>query len=543
MSPAEVAPASLTSVSLSNSSLRPRAPIAVDSENLPLKQTPLKLNDPTINQSALPSTKQTLASNATEKPFHYIFEDSPRVYIPGSEEDKKLVRIIDLHILPCICFLYLLNYLDRSSIGNARIGGMEKDLELSSADYSLAVLIFFVGYLLAEIPSNMLLTRVRPSIFIPLITFGWGLIATVFSVVKTKEGLIGVRFVLGFMESGFFPGVLFLLSSWYRKTELAKRIGILYTASILAGAFGGLISGGVITGLNEARGIRGWRWLFIIEGAITMFASMVAVFFMPDWPSNTKWLTPEQRALAAARLAADRPAHADPRLTLTHLQAFKAAVTDWRVYLFCLMDLMITSETTISYFIPTITRTLGYKGQMAQFMTVPIYICTFVGVLANSLSADFFNDRVFHVAIPTAVAGVMYAICAGISNSEARYGLICIGYAATFGALPVVLAWLSRELNYPDSKRAISQALVNSVGNSASIYGSFLWSDAPKFTHGFVANSVFCFTCSIIAIIGHLLFTKYPSMTTQLQRDAELSIEIQPTNTPLDERKDVKSSI
>ncbi|EGG11926.1 uncharacterized protein MELLADRAFT_115045 [Melampsora larici-populina 98AG31] len=522
MTPPVVPPASLASVSLSTPSLTAHSPTAVGSEIFHADQSPLKLNDPSIDWSP-PSSQNT----STEKPFNYLFENSPRVYIPGSEEDKQLVRTIDLHMLPCICFLYLLNYLDRSSIGNARIGGMGQDLELSSADYSLAVLIFFVGYLLAEIPSNMLLTRVRPSLFIPLITFSWGLVATLLSVVKTKEGLIGVRFVLGFVESGFFPGVIFLLSSWYRKSELAKRIGFLYTAGILSGAFGGLISGGVITGLDDARGIRGWRWLFIIEGAITMFASIVVVFFMPDWPSNTKWLTLEQRALAGARLAADRPAHAQSQIILTHLQAFKAAVTDWRIYLFCFMDLMILSGTTISYFIPTITQTLGYTGQMAQFMTVPIYVCACAGILAISLSADFFKDRVFHVAIPTAIAGVMYATCAGISSPEARYGLICIGFAGTYGALPIVLAWLSRELNFPDSKRAVSQALVNTVGNSASIYGSFLWSDAPQFTTGFVSTAVFCFSCAIAAIVGHLLFTKYPSRTTGLDRDARVSIDIQ----------------
>ncbi|EGG04244.1 uncharacterized protein MELLADRAFT_37526, partial [Melampsora larici-populina 98AG31] len=423
-------------------------------------------------------------------------------------------------------------------IGNARIGGMEKDLKLKPEDYSLAVLIFFVGYLLAEIPSNMLLTRLRPSLFIPFLTFSWGLVATLLSVVKTKEQLIGVRFVLGFMESGFFPGILFLLSSWYRRRELAKRLGIIFTASIMAGAFGGLLSGGVITGMDEVRGIRGWRWLFIIEGAITMLASIVVIFFMPDWPSNTKWLTAEQRALATARIAADRPARAHSTLNLTHLQAFKATVTDWRVYLFCLMDLMITSGTTISYFIPTITRTLGYTGQTAQFMTVPIYVCAFVGVLAISYSADFFKNRAFHVAIPTAVAGVTYAICTRVTNSEARYGLICIGYATNLGALPVLLAWLSKEINYPDSKRAVSQALVNSVGNSASIYGSFLWSDSPKFTNGFMANSIFCFTCALISIVGHILFIKfYSRMKSRSESDSRSSVDMQTTTGPLKENK------
>lgn len=188
-----------------------------------------------------------------------------------------------------------------------------------------------------------------------------------------------------------------------------------------------------------------------------MLASVVAVFFLPDWPSNTKWLTPQQRALAVARIAADQPASALTDPPLTHLQALKAAISDWRIYVFSFMctclstssvklpcmsnllnqltpslfttttkntDLMIQSGTTISYFIPTITLSLGYTGQMAQFMTVPFYLCACTAILVNALSADYFKDRVFHICIPTAIAGVMYALCAGITDPSARYGLI-----------------------------------------------------------------------------------------------------------------------
>ncbi|KAG0142368.1 hypothetical protein CROQUDRAFT_237255 [Cronartium quercuum f. sp. fusiforme G11] len=506
------APPVLASVSSSNPSLRTRSLIAVGSKSYSEEQLPVKPGESTTEWPETLVTKsvsgdpQVLSNN--ERTFEYVFNDEPRLYVPGSEEEKKLLRLIDLHMFPCICGLYLLNYLDRSSIANARIGGMAQDLNLSSSDYSLAVLIFFVGYLLAEIPSNMLLTKVRPSLFLPLITFSWGLVATLLSAVQTKEGLVGVRFVLGFVESGFFPGVIFLLSSWYRKTELAKRIGFLYTAGILSGAFGGLISGGVISGLDEARGIRGWRWLFIIEGSITLLASIVAVFFLPDWPSNTKWLSAEQQALAVARVAADKPTNSHREEPLTHIQAFKAAVTDWRIYIFCFMYLMILSAATISYFLPTISTTLGYTGQTAQFMTVPFYICACTAILGVSLSADYFQDRVYHVAIPTAIAGAMYATCAGVETPAARYALICIGFAANYGSLPVALAWLSKEIGHPDSKRAVATAIVNTVANSSSIYGSFLWSNGPQFTLGFSVTSSFCFSCAILTVIGNFFLTK-----------------------------------
>ncbi|KAG0140955.1 hypothetical protein CROQUDRAFT_725900 [Cronartium quercuum f. sp. fusiforme G11] len=471
-----------------------------------------------------------IKSKRTYESFNYIYENQTRVYIPGSPEEKNLVRLIDLHMLPCICLLYLLNYLDRSSIGNAKIGGMSKDLNLSSSDYSLAVLIFTVGYLLTEVPSNMILSKMRPSRFLPIITFCWGLVVTCFAAIKNKSDLVGVRFILGFVESGFFPGVLYYLSSWYRRGELAKRIGIFYTAGIISGAFGGILSGTVITNLDGVRGIRGWRWLFIIEGIVTMVASLVVVYFLPDWPSNTRWLNSEQRALAKARLDADAPLHSKVDKPLTHLQAFKAAISDWRTYLFCFMYTMITSANSVSYFIPTITVSLGYSGQKAQFMTVPIHACAVVSILLFSLSADYFNETIFHIAIPTMISGLAYAICIRVTTPMTRYGLLCIGFGVIHGAFPVVLAWLSREVRYPDTKRAICQAIVNSVGNSASIYGSFLWSTPPKFVLGFSAATTFCLSCTASVAIACLLLSKFPSRQEDSEQDSDLIHETAVTN-------------
>ncbi|KAG0142375.1 hypothetical protein CROQUDRAFT_717707 [Cronartium quercuum f. sp. fusiforme G11] len=474
----------------------------------PKHLSPESRKDPhprTVTWTGLDNVKESKQS------FNYSFDNQTRVYVPGSLEEKKLVRLIDLHVLPCVCVLYFLNFLDRSSIGNARIGGMSKDLHLSSSDYSLAVLIFPIGYLLAEIPSNMILSRIRPSRFIPIITFFWGLVATCLGLVKTKTELVGVRFVLGFLEAGFFPGVIYYLSSWYRNGELAKRIGIFYTAGILSGGFGGLLSGTVITNLNGARGIQGWRWLFIIEGVVTMLASLVVVPLLPDWPSNTTWLTVEQRALAQARLNAEAPRRFKLDKPLTHLQSFKAAVGDWRTYIFCFMYTVILSANTVSYFIPTITVSLGYTGQKAQFMTVPVHICAVVSIIFITLSADYFNETAFHIAIPTLISGIMYAICITVTDPLPRYGLLCVGFGVIHGALPQVLTWLSKELGYPASKRAVCQAIVNTVGTVAFIYGSFLWSTPPKFTMGFTALTVFCLSCTASVPVACFLFSRYPS--------------------------------
>ncbi|PLW23235.1 hypothetical protein PCASD_09229 [Puccinia coronata f. sp. avenae] len=431
------------------------------------------------------------------------------------EEEKALVRKIDSHIFPCLCLLYMLNHLDRTSVANARVGGMEKDLRLSSTDYSAVVLIFFVGYLSAEIPSNMLLPHLRPSLYLPGLTFLWGVVVTLISLVKSKEGLIVARLFLGFVESGFFPGVLLLLSSWYRKAELAKRIGLIYTGGILAGAFGGLISGGVIDGLEGVGGIRGWRWLFIIEGLITVSASLVTIFFLPDWPANTKWLSENERKLAVLRLEFDQAkqgASSANSIKLSHWQALAAAAKDWRTYLFCFMYMMITSSLHISYFIPSIVVSLGHHGREAQFMTVPPYVISCVSALSVSFSADHFGERMLHVAIPTSFSGLLYALCLGIHLPKVRYALVCLGFGATYGSLPVALSWVSSFGGTHKQKRGITLAMVNTVAGLAHFYGSFLWpkSQGPKFVLGFAMTAASGFSCAIFAVLVTLLLARFP---------------------------------
>jgi MFS family permease len=149
------------------------------------------------------------------------------------------------------------------SIANAKVAGMMKDLHLSSGEYSLAIIIFFIPYILFEIPSNLILSKTRPSVYLPTIMILWGAVACCMGAVKNVHGLLAVRFVLGLLEAGFAPGVSLVLSSWYKRAEQAKRFSAFYSAAVLSGALGGIIAGAITGSLDGARGIAGWRWLFV----------------------------------------------------------------------------------------------------------------------------------------------------------------------------------------------------------------------------------------------------------------------------------------
>jgi MFS family permease len=155
------------------------------------------------------------------------------------------------------------------SIGNAKIAGMSKDLHLTSNQYSVALIVFFVSYVVFEVPSNLVLSKTRPSIFLPIIMTLWGAATCCMAAIETYGQLVALRFVVGILEAGFAPGILLILSSWYKKNEQAKRFALYISAAVLSGAFGGIVAGAITSNLDGAHGISGWRWLFIVEGSAT----------------------------------------------------------------------------------------------------------------------------------------------------------------------------------------------------------------------------------------------------------------------------------
>ncbi|KAK4191170.1 major facilitator superfamily domain-containing protein, partial [Podospora australis] len=220
--------------------------------------------------------------------------------------EKQLKRKIDIRLLPAVIIMYILNYIDRNNIAAAKLAGLERDLHLSSVEFQTAVSILFVGYLLMQIPSNLFLNKIgKPAIYLPVCMAIWGLISALTAVSTNASGLLANRFFLGFVEAAYFPGCLYYLSCWYTRAELGFRTAVLYSGALISGAFSGLISAGVTWGMDGARGISAWQWLFIIEGAATVAVAGACYFVLPNFPRTTKWLTTEERELAVWRLQED----------------------------------------------------------------------------------------------------------------------------------------------------------------------------------------------------------------------------------------------
>jgi len=341
----------------------------------------------------------------------------------------------------------------------------------------------------------------------------------------TYGGMLAFRFVLGCIESGFFPGVLFLLSCWYKPHEIGKRFAIFYSAAVLSGAFGGLLAGAITGGLAGAHGIAGWRWLFIIEGSATIGVAIIAKFILLDFPATSKALTLEERQLAVVRILAAgvESGSQDASNRLNHWEALKAAVCDYRTFLFMFLFVLDVGAGTISYFIPTITLTLGYQTVTAQYMTIPVYIVAATVLNVVAFNADRMKERRFHVAGALGLGFVAAVVCCAVEKPIVRYVMLCFVAAGIYTALPLILAWITSTINLPAEKRAICLAMINAVGNLSSVYGAQLWpsTTAPRYIVGWGVTASFLGAACLLALLIPVILRAFPNKLTK----AEIALE------------------
>ncbi|TLS31029.1 hypothetical protein PpBr36_03874 [Pyricularia pennisetigena] len=438
-------------------------------------------------------------------------------YVPDTEEEKKLVRKIDMYLLPCIWLMYLLSYMDRTNIGNALIAGMDKDLDLDSSRYSVALVVFFVTYVVFEVPSNMVLSRTRPSLYLPGIMIIWGAITCGMAFTPSYEALIAFRVLMGVFEAGFAPGVLLLLSSWYKKEEQSKRFAVYISAAILSGAFGGLLAGSITSGLDGAHGTRGWRWLFLVEGVATIGFAIVALCILPDFPATTsaRKFSEAEKALAMLRLQNDnQQIRNDEGPRMGHLEALKQSVLSWRTWLFVVGYMAIVGSSTLSYFYPTLNTGLGYDANTSQYMTIPIFGAAFVATATTGFFADRNSQwRGLILGGWMGVAMVCAVVVCVVYDFRARYAMLVVMASGLWASNGLALSYASVSfVTMPDEVRGVSLALVNAMGNLAQIYGAYLFpsSDKPKYIMGFSVISVMCFTGVVAYVSLFFLMKRYP---------------------------------
>ncbi|KAL2823571.1 major facilitator superfamily domain-containing protein [Aspergillus cavernicola] len=472
---------------------------------------------PVVLTQSDPPLPKPIATNGEFDEIDALLAD----YVPNTELEKRLVKKVDMYMMPTLWLMCVLAYVDRNNIGNARAAGMGDDLDLTSSRYAMLITVFFIAYVILEVPSNLILARVRPSWYLAAIMIAWGVVVAAMSQVKTYEGILVARFFLGLIEAGFMPGVMFVMSCWYKKEEIGKRFSIFFTALCIAGAVSGLLSGAIISGLDDSAGMTGWRWLFLLEGVITICVAFICKFILLDYPATSSRLTPEERQMAVVRILYDKKQISQPTKRLNPLQALHAAVVDVRTYFFTVLYLLDNGVATISYFIPTVVGDMGYSGVTAQWMTVPIWIVATIFLVLISLSSDRTQDRQWHIVFGLTLATIAGIIIVTVKHTATRYAFICFYVSGVYCAFPLILIWTSETIPLPLEKRAVAIALVNGLGDLAALYGSRMWptSDAPDYKPGFVAMIVMCAAGGVIAACMPFLLRFLPQFTTKAERE------------------------
>uniref|UniRef100_A0A8H7NQB4 Major facilitator superfamily (MFS) profile domain-containing protein n=1 Tax=Bionectria ochroleuca TaxID=29856 RepID=A0A8H7NQB4_BIOOC len=427
--------------------------------------------------------KSTTGGIATEGPFKPTYEkvDEFGAHAKTDPKEIALVRKLDLHILPILWLMYLFNYLDRNALVNARLNDLEKELNLQGTQYNTCVSILFVGYIAGQIPSNMVLNRVRPSWYMAGFCMAWSIVSLLTFLAKDYSTMVVLRFFLGVTEAPFYPGALYLISLFYTRKEIATRMSWFFTANMLASAFSPLIAAGVFSGLDKSMGLSGWKWLFIIQGALSIVTAVLAFFMLPDHPLKTRWLNEEEKQYAHNRICVDTT---DLREGTSVWVGLKEACSDWRMWVLCLMYNFHLSSISFQNFLPTVIETLGYGR-----------------IISLVLTSGHFNERTWHITTCKCIVIVGFVLAVATLNIPARMVGIFLFVGFTFGINNIILGWVSSTLGQTNEKKSVALAIANSLGNMSSIYMPYIWpkSDGPRYLPAWMASIAFSAGCMTLA--------------------------------------------
>ncbi|KAH6909283.1 high-affinity nicotinic acid transporter [Coprinopsis sp. MPI-PUGE-AT-0042] len=434
----------------------------------------------------------------------------------------RLLRKMDWAIVPFLALLYLLSFLDRSNIGNARLAGLEKDLNMGGLDYNIALAIFFPFYVAAEIPSNIMMKRTSPSLWLCIIMLAWGLTMTLMGLVKNFAGLLAARAVLGLCEGGLFPGVTWYITLWYRRHECGFRMAIFFSAATLAGAFGGLLARG-ISEMRDIGGLSGWAWIFILEGIVTIIVAFFAKKVIHDSPETATFLTEEERKEVVLRLKLDRTSLADEYSKKYVMDAFK----DWKIWVHMVITIGIyTPLYSISLFLPTIVRNMGYTDADSQLISVPPYVVGCLFTIGGGALADRMKRRGWFMIGFNITAIIGFVMLISTDNPGVQYAGTFFAVSGIYPNVPMGVAWNGNNIGGA-TKRAVGIAMHVGFGNLGGVIAGFAYrsTDAPRYFsgHGLLIATITMST--ILCFFMHFYLVRENARRDRLMESKGLTLE------------------
>ncbi len=416
----------------------------------------------------------------------------------SNAEDEVFARVA-WRLLPFMMLLFVLSFLDRVNVGFAALT-MNADLGFTPEIYGFGAGIFFFGYFVFEVPSNLIMARAGARLWIFRIMLTWGLVSMAAAFVATPLQFYAVRFLLGVAEAGFFPGMILYLTYWFPAQRRARFFALFLIAVPLASAIGGPLSGIILEAAHGAKGLQGWQWLFLMEGAPSCLCAFAILWLLPDGPLKASWLSDDEKALIAARLAAE-PQQQHQRLP--------PMLADPRVW-FCALTYfgIVLSLYGINLWLPQIVKAMGWSNLETGFLVAIPYIASIVAMLLWSASSDRRGERTIHIAAAALTGAAGLLIAAYLGASLASVAALTLATAGTYAALG--LFWNLPTTILGGTAAAGGIALINAIGNLGGFFGpsliGYLKQHAGTYAAGMVAlAAVLVATAGIVLVLGRVL--------------------------------------
>ena len=386
---------------------------------------------------------------------------------PAADFVEQTYRKVFWRLVPFLMLCYVVAYLDRVNVGFAKLQ-MSQELGFSETVYGLGAGLFFIGYFLFEVPSNVILHRVGARVWIARIMITWGIISAGFMFVNSATSFYIMRFLLGLAEAGFYPGVILYTTTWFPAHRRARVIAVFMSAIPVSGIFGNPLSGWIMDAFNGAYGLSGWQWMFVVEAVPAVLVGLAVFFYLDNRPSEAKWLNPAEQQVIERDIAADGVGKEQSPHSIA------TVFRNGRIWFMSLIYFaFVTGQYGLTFWMPTIVKASGIQGNLniGLVSAIPFLFAVFVMILLGR-SSDRMRERRWHLIVPALCGAVGFVVAASAGSTVVAIAALAVAAGGVLTCAP--LFWSLPTAFLSGAGAAAGIALINSVGNLAGFASPYV---------------------------------------------------------------------